>query len=146
MRLCAFNSSPPIAAYMRRRTCPALVRVMACRLFGAKPLSEPMLTYCQLDSCEQISVKFESELYHFHSRKWIWNCRLPKWPPFCPMGELIRFWYCVVSHIMHYRWHKYKLSFGIHITRQLKHNDVNTSDTYCGEGNGITQPVMYKHS
>ena len=38
----------------------ALVQVMACRLFGAKP--EPMLVYCHLDSWEQISVKFESEL------------------------------------------------------------------------------------
>ena len=34
---------------------------MACRLFGAKPLPEPMLVYCQLDSWEQISVKFESD-------------------------------------------------------------------------------------
>ena len=30
---------------------------MACRLFGTKPLPEPMLTYCHLDSWEQISVK-----------------------------------------------------------------------------------------
>ena len=29
---------------------------MACRLFGAKPLPEPMLAYCQLDSWEQISM------------------------------------------------------------------------------------------
>ena len=28
-------------------------------MFGAKPLPEPMLAYCQLDSWEQISVKFE---------------------------------------------------------------------------------------
>ena len=27
---------------------------MACRLLGAKPLPEPMLTYCQLDPQEQI--------------------------------------------------------------------------------------------
>ena len=27
----------------------ALVQIMACRLFGAKPLSKPMLGYCQLD-------------------------------------------------------------------------------------------------
>ena len=26
---------------------------MACRLFGAKPLSEPMLGFCQLDPKEQ---------------------------------------------------------------------------------------------
>ena len=30
---------------------------MACRLVGAKPLPEPMLTYCQLDPWEQTSVK-----------------------------------------------------------------------------------------
>ena len=34
----------------------ALVQVMACRLFGAKPLTDPLLTYCQLDSWEHISV------------------------------------------------------------------------------------------
>ena len=27
----------------------ALVQIMACRLFGAKPLSKPMLGYCQLE-------------------------------------------------------------------------------------------------
>ena len=42
-------------------------------MFGAKPLPEPMLPYCQLDSWEQISVKFEFEFYHFHSRKCIWK-------------------------------------------------------------------------
>ena len=32
---------------------------MACRLFGAKPLPEPMLAYCQLDPWEQIYVEIE---------------------------------------------------------------------------------------
>ena len=45
-----FNSSPPSAAYMRQWTGSSLVQVMACRLFGAAPLSEPILAYCQLDS------------------------------------------------------------------------------------------------
>ena len=43
---------------------------MACRLFGAKPYSKPMLGYS----------KFEI----FHSRNCIWKCFLPKWQPFCP--------------------------------------------------------------
>ena len=43
------NSSTPSAAYMHQWTGSALVQVMACRLFGAKPLPEPMLTYCRLD-------------------------------------------------------------------------------------------------
>ena len=42
---------------------------MACHLLSAKPLPEPMLSYFQLDSWEQISVKFESKFCHFHSRK-----------------------------------------------------------------------------
>ena len=49
---------------------------MVCRLFGDKPLPEPMLAYCQMDSWEQISVKFELEFYHFHSilRKMLFSC------------------------------------------------------------------------
>ena len=43
------NSSPPNAAYMRLWTRSALVQVMACRLFGGKPLPEPMLAHCQFD-------------------------------------------------------------------------------------------------
>ena len=72
---------------------------MACCLFGAKTSPELMLAYCQLDSWEQISVKFESEFYHFHSRKCIWNCHLPKWWPFCPgWGALSKSWTkCLVS-------------------------------------------------
>ena len=67
--------------YMYRWTGSALVQVTAWHR-GAKPLPEPMLAYCQLDSWEQISVKFESEYYHFHWRKCFWNCYLPKWRPF----------------------------------------------------------------
>ena len=35
----------------------ALVQKMTCHLFGTKPLLEPMLDYCWLDSWEQISIK-----------------------------------------------------------------------------------------
>ena len=35
---------------------------MAWRRTGAKPLPEPILAYCQLDSWEQISMTFESQL------------------------------------------------------------------------------------
>ena len=54
----AFNSSPPSAAYMRHWTGSALVQIMACRLFDTKPLSKPILRYCQLDPWEQTSMKF----------------------------------------------------------------------------------------
>ena len=43
------NSSPPNAAYMHQWIVSALLQIMACRLYGAKPLSEPMLDYYQLN-------------------------------------------------------------------------------------------------
>ena len=45
-----FNLSPISAAYMRQWIVSAFVHIMACRLFGAKPLSKQMLGYCQLDA------------------------------------------------------------------------------------------------
>ena len=49
--LSPINSSPLNAAYMRQWIRSALVKIMimACRLYSAKPLSKPMLGYCQLD-------------------------------------------------------------------------------------------------
>ena len=47
------NSSPPSATYMHQWIGSALVQIMACRLFSAKPLSKPVLGYCQLDPYEQ---------------------------------------------------------------------------------------------
>ena len=38
---------------MRQLIGSALVQIMACRLFDAKPLSKPMLLYCQLDHLEK---------------------------------------------------------------------------------------------
>ena len=35
-----------------------IVHIIAWCLFGAKPLFEPVLGYCQLDPLEQTSVKF----------------------------------------------------------------------------------------
>ena len=72
----AINSSLPNGAYMWQWIQQVLVQVMACHLLGAKPLPEPMLTYCQLDPLEQTSVNFKSKYEVFHSWKCIWKCRL----------------------------------------------------------------------
>ena len=61
---------------MRRWTGSTLVQIMACRLNGAKPLSELVLTYCQLDPKEHISMIFYLNFKYFHSRKCVWTCRL----------------------------------------------------------------------
>ena len=88
------NSSSPCATHICQWTEWQLIQAMACRLFGAKPLPEPVLAYCQLESWEQISVKFESEYYYFHSRICILNCHLLKWRPFCPRGGCVKWWTC----------------------------------------------------
>ena len=49
---------------------------MTCRLFSAKPLPEPMITYLQLDILEQTSVTFVSKDNIFPSRNFSRNCRL----------------------------------------------------------------------
>ena len=86
------NSSPTSATYTCQGSGSALVQVMAWHLFMARPLPEPMLAYCQLDYWEPISVKFEFEFSHFHSRKCIWKCHLPEWQPFCSgVDELMKY-------------------------------------------------------
>ena len=70
------NSLRSSDAYMRQHNIPTLLQIMACRLFGAKPLSEPMPPCCQLDPKEHISVKFCLKFKSFHSRKCTSKCRL----------------------------------------------------------------------
>ena len=59
------NSFRPSATCTRRQTRTSLVQILACRLFGAKPLSEPVLEYCEFDPWEQTSVKFYSKFKNF---------------------------------------------------------------------------------
>ena len=70
------NSSSPSIAYIRRWTGSTLVMAMACRLFGAKPLSESILTNCQLYHKDRNPVKWESTNKTFHSWTCVWKCRM----------------------------------------------------------------------
>ena len=89
-----FNSWRMSDAYMHQYTMPSLVQIMACRLFGDNPLSEPMMVYCQFDPKGHIPMKLKYK--SFHSKK----CRLQEWRPSC-LGlselktdfELIILWY-----------------------------------------------------
>ena len=60
--------SPQCRIYMRRWIWSALIRVMVSRLFGVKPLPEPVLSYNQLDLWEQTSVKLQLKFKHLHWR------------------------------------------------------------------------------
>ena len=63
--------------YMRQWNWLSLVQVMPCRLFGAKPLIEPMRTYFQLDLLVQNSIKFTSRHKHFHKKECVWKWHVP---------------------------------------------------------------------
>ena len=56
--------STSIQAYMHQLNGSALVQVMACCLFSAKPLPELILTYCQLNRQEHFS-EIHTEEQHF---------------------------------------------------------------------------------
>ena len=49
----------PLMYMINQQIESSLVPVMAWHLLGAKPLPEPMLTYCQWDPQKQSSVKFK---------------------------------------------------------------------------------------
>ena len=109
---------------MRRSTGSSLVQAMACRLFSAKPFPEQVLPYCQLNPWERISVKFKSEFYHFHSRKFIWKCRLPKWRPFCPGGDELTVHHSIPYIVLYILWTYHVTWFTSH---QLLQNYIRHS-------------------
>ena len=80
----AFHSSPPSAAYMRLWIGSALVQIMACRLFGAKSLSEPLLLI------RSLGTNFSENLIkiqNFSFTKMHWKVSSVKRWPFCPGGD-----------------------------------------------------------
>ena len=83
----SINSFPPSATYMCQLDVSPLVQIMACHLFSAKLLFEPMLDYYQLDPC-QIWIKTQN----FSFMKMHLNMSA-KWWPFCPgRDELTVIW------------------------------------------------------
>ena len=80
-------SSPPSAAYMCQWIRSALVYIMGCRLFNAKPLSKPMLGYCQLDPLEKNFSEIFIKMQNFSFTKMHLKISSAKWRPFCPGGD-----------------------------------------------------------
>ena len=52
------------------------VQVIACRMFGAKPLSEPAVAYCPFGLSKYISMKLKSKYNNIHWIRLIWKCCL----------------------------------------------------------------------
>ena len=51
-------------------------QVMACHLYGTKPLPEPVLIYCQLDPWQQTPVTFKLKYKLFVLIRYIWKHQL----------------------------------------------------------------------
>ena len=75
---CSINSWRPRDAYKSHQIRPSLLQIMACHVFGARPLSEPMLDYCQSVPWKHISLKSESNYSNFLLRKSIYSILLSK--------------------------------------------------------------------
>ena len=70
----------------------SLDQIMACRLFRAKPLSEPMQTYYQSDLKKFSLMKFYLKFKSFHSRKCIWKCCLQNGGHFVSASMCFKCW------------------------------------------------------
>ena len=92
------KSPKPSYAYMRQWTSPLLFHIMTYSLFGAKPLSAPMLPYCWLYPCTLISIQENANDFHSwlrHSWKSLAN-RLTCEPKIIIIGNS-----CIVLYIVH---------------------------------------------
>ena len=130
-RLEKFNSSP----------CYASVNwvVISWRI-GDKPLPQPMLVYCQLDSWGQVSVKFQLESYHFHSRKCIWKCRPPQRRPFCPGGDELMWHNIQLGNTMTYT----KISGNLEAVFSNCPRTWQASRQHCYRGSETSRDIVLK--
>ena len=82
------NESFPSATYMCQWTGSVLLQVMACRLFGAKPLPEPIMTYSQMDPLGINFREIKIKTQNFSFMKTDLKMLSVKWRPFCPCGDM----------------------------------------------------------
>ena len=78
-----FNSSPTSATYIYQWIGSALVLIMACCLFSAKPLSMLLPIGPLETNLSEISIK----ILNFSFMKMHPKISSAKWQPFCPEGD-----------------------------------------------------------
>ena len=83
---------------------------MACRLLGAKPLSEPMLEYCQLDPCNKLHRNLNRNSNIFIEEDAleivVWKRR-----PFCLGLNVLNALYITNIHMGNFVWMKLWITF-----------------------------------
>ena len=77
-----FNSLIPGDAYMRKQIRQSLLQIMACRLFGDKPLSEPILAYCSVDPGNKLHYIW-IKIHWFYFKKMHLKMFSANWWLFC---------------------------------------------------------------
>ena len=82
----SFNSSRHNAAYMPRRTGPALVQVLAWRRTGDKPLPEPMLIYLSIGPLGAHFCDILNEILALSFKKMHLQMSSARWLPFVRGG------------------------------------------------------------
>ena len=89
MYLCTpyFNSSPPSAPYMRQWIGSALVQIMTCRLFGAKPSFKPMLGLVNWTLRNKLKWNFNQNTVNVSFKKLHLKISSTKRRPFYPGGD-----------------------------------------------------------
>ena len=82
-----------------------LFQVMVWHPFGTKPFPEAMLTYCQFDLWEQISMKFGSKYKTFHQEKAFENvCKTATILPRHQCVNVTIFSKCCIMHTQPPNW------------------------------------------
>ena len=85
-----FNSSPPSVAYMHLWTGSALVQIMACRMFGTKPLPEINAGLLSIGPLGTHLSEIRIEVQHISFMKMHLKLSSVKWRPFCPWGNELK--------------------------------------------------------
>ena len=94
---CWINSLRLCDAYMRQYNIPTLVQIMACRLFSAKPLSEP-LAILSIGSQRTYFSEISLKIQNFSFKEMHLKMSSVKWRPFWPGLNVLKSrgqFYCV---------------------------------------------------
>ena len=72
---------------------------MACRMTGAKPLSETMMEYCYLEPLEKNFSEILIEIYIFLFKKMHLKMSSGNWRPSCRGLKMLTTWFNFNPHI-----------------------------------------------
>ena len=105
---------------------------MACYLFGAKPLCEPMLIYCKLDTIGTTLSELSFEIQSFSSKEMLFKVPPAKWQAFCRGLNVLtgQHHFIMTNSLIVRRWNTYQAKF--RFIDSLTDERQNKTGTICG--------------